>query len=61
MAEIINLNRARKQANRQKDKARADANRAAFGRPKAERLTSQKNETARVERLDAHRLEKEID
>lgn len=58
MAEIINLNRARKQASRQADRKQAEANRLTFGRTKQERQQSQKNEAARVTRLDGHKLDK---
>lgn len=55
MAEVINLNKARKARARAGDAARADANRAKHGRTKAER----KRAEAEVERLgrtlDGHR------
>ncbi len=38
MADIINLRQARKAARRKQDEASAAANRAKFGRTKAERL-----------------------
>ena len=57
MAEIINLNRARKAKKRVDDKARADANRAAFGRTKAEKQAAD-NDRARIERtVDGAKLE----
>ena len=59
MAEIINLNRARKQATKKADKKQAEANRLTFGRTKLEREQSQKNEAARVTRLDGHKLDKD--
>lgn len=59
MAEIINLNRARKQATKKAEKKQAEANRLTFGRTKLERVQSQKNETARVTRLDGHKLDKD--
>lgn len=59
MAEIINLNRARKQATKKAEKKKAEANRLTFGRTKLEREQSQKNETARVTRLDGHKLDKD--
>lgn len=58
MAEIINLNRARKQASKQADKKQAEANRLTFGRTKQERHQTQKNEASRVTRLDGHKLDK---
>ena len=55
MADIVNLRRFRKQKTRDEAQARADANRLAFGRTRAERsVTAQ--EKARVDRvLDSHR------
>ncbi len=50
MTEIVNLRRARKR------KARAAENRAAFGRPKAERRLEAARETLTERRLDAHRI-----
>ncbi|GAA0393223.1 DUF4169 family protein [Brevundimonas terrae] len=55
MAEIINLNRARKQAAKQTDRKQAEANRLTFGRTKLERQQNQKNEAARVSRLEGHK------
>ena len=49
MAQIVNLNRARKAKRRAGAAAQADANRAAFGRSKAERAAA-KVAAARVER-----------
>ena len=57
MAEVINLRTARKRAKREQDAKRAEENRLAYGRPKAERRL----EDARAEKLqrdlDAHRIE----
>lgn len=50
MGEVVNLNKARKDRAKAEAKAAAKANRAAFGRPKAERQTTDK-ERARAERL----------
>lgn len=58
MAEIINLNRARKQAAKQTDRKQAEANRLTFGRTKLERQQNQKNEAARVTRLEGHKRDK---
>lgn len=49
MAEIINLNRARKARAREADKRTAAANRAKFGRTKAEKAL----DAAEARRLDA--------
>ncbi len=55
MAEIINLRQARKQKARAEKEARADQNRIAFGRTKAERnLTKAEQELAKS-RLDSHK------
>jgi hypothetical protein len=57
MAEVINLRAVRKRAKREADAKRADENRLAYGRPKAEHRL----EKARAEKLhrdlDAHRIE----
>jgi hypothetical protein len=57
MSEIVNLRQARKAKARRDAEATASANRALFGRGKAERAT----EEARVRRdqrhLDGHRLD----
>ena len=55
MAEVINLHRARKQAAKQAGRKQAEANRLTFGRTKLERQQSQKNEAARVSRLEGHK------
>lgn len=57
MGEVVNLNRVRKDRARAEAKAAASANRAAHGRPKAERTTAGK-EQARADRLlDGSKLE----
>jgi hypothetical protein len=57
MGNVVNLRKARKQAKRQEDEARAAANRLKHGRSKAERLL----EANRFERgrreLEAHRID----
>lgn len=50
MAEIINLNRARKQRTRVDKQAEAEANRARFGRTKA-RKQAEAADNARAEKL----------
>ncbi len=50
MAEIVNLNRARKAKRRAERETQAAANRAAFGRTKAEK-TAGANEAIRGERI----------
>ena len=57
MADIINLRQARK-AKLRADKARvADANRAKFGRTKAERLVQLQEEQRKERQLDGSRRE----
>jgi hypothetical protein len=59
MAEIINLRQARKQKARAEKEARADQNRIAFGRTKADKeLTKAEREMAR-RRLDSHKRDDE--
>lgn len=56
MAEIINLNRARKQAARSKDKKQAEANRLTFGRTKSERQAAEKQNASAIRHIDGHKL-----
>lgn len=55
MAEIINLRQARKQKARAEKEARADQNRIAFGRTKAEKELTKAERTIAQRRLDAHK------
>ena len=55
MAEIINLRQARKQKARAEKEARADENRIAFGRTKAEKNLRQAEQELSRSRLDAHK------
>lgn len=57
MAEIVNLNRARKAKKRTEKETRAAANRAKFGRTKAQRENDRAEETARDKALDHARLD----
>lgn len=59
MAEIINLNRAKKAKARAEKSAQADANRAKHGTPKAVRnlAKARKDKTARD--VEGHKLDKE--
>ena len=58
MAEIVNLRRARKLKERERQQAQAAQKRAVFGRSKAEKRLSE-SERARAEaNLDARRLAK---
>lgn len=54
-AEIVSLRRARKAKARAEDEARAAANRAAFGRTKAQKRLDAANESLAARRLESHR------
>lgn len=59
MAEIVNLNRARKNRARDQKRENADINSAKFGRTKAERvMQATRNENAR-KMLDQHIMDEE--
>jgi hypothetical protein len=55
MAEIINLRRARKKKVRAEKEAGATENRARFGRPGRERMSSEATRELQDRKLDAHR------
>ncbi|QRM30868.1 DUF4169 family protein [Microvirga sp. VF16] len=55
MAEIINLRQARKHKARAEKEARADANRIAFGRTKAEKNLTKAEQDLVKSRLDSHK------
>ena len=55
MAEIINLRQARKQKARAEKEARADENRIAFGRTKAEKNLTKARQDLAKNRLDQHK------
>lgn len=57
MAEVINLRQARKARDRQVAQAQAAANRARFGRTKAEKAADHAREEQARRHLDAHRLD----
>lgn len=59
MAEIVNLNRFRKQQARQARRAEADANAAKFGRSRAERDLAQAQADKAARDLAAHRRERD--
>lgn len=61
MAEIVNLKAVRKQADRAKKRAQADANAAKFGRTKVQRQSEETEAERSVRRLDGHRIETERD
>ena len=56
MAEIINLNRARKTRDKATAKRQAEANRLSFGRTKQERNATDKAQTRADQHLDGHKL-----
>jgi len=55
MAEIVDLNRARKDRKRTERTAKAEQNRAAFGRTNTEKALVRSKEDAARRLLDAHR------
>jgi nucleotide-binding universal stress UspA family protein len=55
MAEIINFRKARKTKLKAAKEATASENRVRFGRPKAERLASEAEETRASRALEGHR------
>jgi len=59
MGDVVNLNRRRKRAERERMAAVADANRARFGRPKAERDLNEQRMIREKKLLDQHRLDAE--
>jgi hypothetical protein len=54
MGEIVNLRRARKTRDRRDAETKAQENRAAFGRPKAERTLTTALAKLDAAKLDAH-------
>lgn len=58
MAEIVNLNRARKAKARAEKARQAEANRVTHGTPKAIRKMSDAQKDKAEQRLSGHRLEK---
>ena len=58
MAEIVNLRRARKLKERERQQGEAAQNRAVFGRSKAEKRLVESERTLAEASLDAHRLAK---
>jgi len=61
MAEIVNLNKARKQRAKADKEKTAQANRVTFGTPKALRNLSDAQKTQADQRLSGHELEKDGD
>jgi hypothetical protein len=56
MGDVVNLKRFRKQQQRAEEGAVAAANRARFGRPKAEKDLTKAQAQKEADRLDGHRL-----
>jgi hypothetical protein len=61
MAEIINLNRARKDRAAAEKKAQARANRSKHGRTRADVSLSDAEATQMKDKLDAHRIQHDDD
>lgn len=59
MADIVNLKRFRKRSERERAATEAEANRARFGRTKAERAADVMRSRRANERLDQHRIDGE--
>lgn len=57
MAEVINLNRARKAQTKAEDKTRAAANRAAHGRTKAQKQSADRERERAARQLDGQKLD----
>lgn len=57
MAEILSLSKARKAKARTEKEAAAEANRAKFGRTKAEKLREATEKSAAEKHLDGHKRE----
>jgi len=61
MSNIVSLSKARKTKARAKDEAKAQANRALFGRTKAEKRNDIAAQTLAERRLQAHRIDPKRD
>jgi hypothetical protein len=59
MGDVVNLNKRRKRARRERAAAIADANRARFGRSKAERELIEQRVMREERLLDQHRIDAE--
>ena len=57
MGEIVNLKRFKKRNEREQSAKKADANRARFGRSKAERAADEQRAQRANEILDQHRID----
>jgi hypothetical protein len=56
MGELINLKRFKKRNEREQSARQADANRARFGRTKAERVFDERRKERAADLLDQHKL-----
>ena len=59
MADVVNLNKARKAAARRQEEARAAENRLVHGRSKAQRTLEKAREDKARRELEGHRIETE--
>ncbi|MBS0531548.1 MAG: DUF4169 family protein [Proteobacteria bacterium] len=59
MGDVVNLNKRRKRAERERTAVIADANRARFGRTKAERDLAEQRAMRETRLLDQHRIDGE--
>ncbi|GAB1715564.1 MAG: hypothetical protein NTAFB05_06060 [Nitrobacter sp.] len=59
MGDVVNLNKRRKRAMRERMAATAEANRARFGRSKAERDLMEQRRVQEKRLLDQHRIDAE--
>jgi Domain of unknown function (DUF4169) len=59
MAEVVNLKRFRKRAEREQSAKQADANRTRFGRTKSERDLDERHTRRASDLLDQHRIDGE--
>ena len=57
IGEIVNLKRFRKRSEREQAAKKADANRARFGRTKAERTLDERRKDRAGDLLDQHKLD----
>ena len=61
MADVINLKRFKKRSEREQSARQADANRARFGRTKAERALDARRQDRAGDLLDQHKLQHKLD
>ena len=57
MGEVVNLKRFKKRSEREQSAKEADANRARFGRTRAERMADEQRAQRANELLDQHRID----